>query len=352
MKSWSLVEFGKPLELRETPTPEPKGTEVLLRVRRCGVCHSDVHLSHGYFDFGDGRKFNLTERGMKLPMTMGHEVLGEVVKAGPEAGDVPVGKTFLVNPWIGCNECEDCREGRENDCVKMNPIGVTRDGGYATHVIVPHPHFLVDVEGLDPSTVTPFACSGVTVYSGLKKLMPFKKGSWTAVLGAGGLGLVGVNIAKALGAEKVVAVDIDDAKLEAAKGMGADAVLNSAKAADPVAALQELCGGMLLQVLDTVGNEKTSALGTLALRKTGRYVIVGLHGGTFRLPLPLLPQRAMTVRGSYVGSSRDLAELIDLVKAGKVKAAPITERPLDMVGRTIAELEEGKVLGRVVLTTE
>ena len=352
MKSWSLIEYGKPLVERETPTPDPKGTEVLLRVRRCGVCHSDVHLSHGYFDFGDGQKFNLADRGMKLPMTMGHEVLGEVEAVGPEADKGLIGKTFLINPWIGCDECEDCRSGRENDCVKMNPIGVTRDGGYATHVVVPRAHFLVDVTGLDPSEVTPFACSGVTVYSALKKALPVRSGGWVAIIGAGGLGLVAVSIAKAMGAEHVVSVDLDAEKLNAAKEMGADTVLDLSKVTDGIAALQELCGGMVMAVLDTVGNEATSKLGVMSLRKTGKYVVVGLHGGALKMPLPLLPQRSMTLRGSYVGSSVDLAELIDLVKAGKVKSAPISERPMDMAGQTIADLEAGKIVGRVVLTTE
>lgn len=352
MICWTLTEFGQPFEEVERPTPEPKGTEVLLRVRRCGVCHSDVHIGHGYFDFGDGKKFNLSDRGMKLPITLGHEILGEVVAAGPDAPNPPIGRTMLVNPWIGCGKCSACDEERDNDCTTMRALGVVRDGGYATHVVVDHPRFLVDVDGIDPSEAAPYSCSGVTVYSGLKKALPIRDGEWLAVLGAGGLGLAAVNIAKAMGAANVVSVDLDDSKLETAREMGADAVLNLKTAENGVAALQELTGGELTAVLDTVGAEPTSQLGIFALKKTGRYVIVGLHGGGLKMPLPMLPQKAMTLRGSYVGSTRDLEELIALVKAGKVRAVPIEERPMSAASETLAQLERGEIVGRVVLTTD
>ena len=351
MISYSLVAFGKPFVAQERATPEPVGREVLVRVRRAGVCHSDVHLSKGYFDFGDGQKFELVDRGMALPMTLGHEVLGEVVAAGPEAEDAPIGKTMLVHPWIGCEGCAACREGRENDCAAMKPIGVLRDGGYATHVIVPDPRFLVDVEGIDPSEATPLACSGVTVYSALKKALPVEEGGWLAIIGAGGLGLAAVSIARAMGAERIVAVDHDPAKLPAAEEMGADATLCSAEG-DARAALGALTGGRLLAALDTVGMEGTARLALLSLAKTGRYVVVGLHGGSLRVPLPLLPMRALTARGSYVGSVRDLRELVALVKAGKVRSLPISERPLDQADATLRDLEAGRIVGRVVLTAD
>lgn len=352
MKSYALVAFGQPLREIERPDPTPQGTEVLVRVRRCGVCHSDIHISEGYFNYGDGQKFRMADRGMELPTTLGHEVLGEVVAAGPDAADAPMGKTMLVHPWIGCGSCRACREERENDCAAMKPIGVLRDGGYATHVIVPHPKFLVDIEGIDLTVVTPYACSGVTVFSALKKALPVEDDEWLCIMGAGGLGLTAVSIAKAMGAERIVSVDIDDAKLEAARDIGADQVLNPKDCDDPVATLTEMTGGMLLAVVDTVGSEKTSNLGILSLRKTGRYVVVGLYGGTLKMPLPMLPQKALTVRGSYVGSCRDLRELIDLVRTGKVKPIPVATRPLDQADATLRDLAEGKIVGRVVLTTD
>jgi len=349
--SYDLVEFGKPLEPRERPLPEPVGTQVLLRVRRAGVCHSDIHISEGYFDLGEEGQLRMEDRGMKLPMAMGHEILGEVIAAGPEAEDVPIGQTMLVHPWIGCGECRHCLDGRENDCARMSPLGVIRDGGYATHVLVDHPKFLVDVEGLDPDTVTPYSCSGLTVYNALRKAGPVAEGEWLAIMGAGGLGLNAVAIARALGHERIVSVDIDDRKLQAAVELGANAVLNGGRE-DALDELKRITGNQLLAAVDTVGAPSTARLGVYALAKTGRYIVVGLYGGTLKMPLPWLPQRELTVRGSYVGSCRDLRELIALVKSGKVREIPVSSRPLSEVSRTLEDLKAGRITGRVVLTTE
>jgi D-arabinose 1-dehydrogenase-like Zn-dependent alcohol dehydrogenase len=349
--SYDLVEFGKPLVARERPMPEPSGTQVLLRVRRSGVCHSDLHIAEGYFDLGDEGKLRMEDRGMKLPMALGHEILGEVIAAGPDAEDVPIGETMLVHPWIGCGDCRACNTGRENDCVRMRALGVVRDGGYATHVLVDHPRFLIDIDGLDLDTVTPYSCSGVTVYNALKKAGPVEDGEWLAVMGAGGLGLNAVAIARAIGHRRIVSVDIDDRKLQAAVEMGADAVLNSSRE-DALEELRRITGNQLLAVVDTVGAPSTSRLAIHALIKMGRYVVVGLYGGTLSMPLPWLPQKALTVRGSYVGSCNDLRELIELVKAGKIKEIPVSSRPLSEVSQTLDDLKAGKITGRVVLTTE
>jgi D-arabinose 1-dehydrogenase-like Zn-dependent alcohol dehydrogenase len=347
--SYDLVAFGKPLEAREREVPEPKGTEVLVRVRRSGVCHSDIHIAEGFFDLGEEGMLRMEDRGMRLPMAMGHEILGEVVAAGPEAHDVPIGKTMLVHPWIGCMkpECKACSSGRENDCVTMRALGVVRDGGYGEYVLVDDPKFLVDVDGLDPDTVTPYACSGVTVYNALKKAGLTDDDEWLAVMGAGGLGLNAVAIARAMGFKNIVAVDIDERKLQAAVEMGADAVLDG-KREDALEEMRRITGNKLLAVVDTVGAPSTSRLAVRALLKTGRYVVVGLYGGDFKMPLPWLPQKAMTVRGSYVGSCNDLRELIDLVRTGKVKELPVTSRPLAEVSQTLDDLKAGRVTGRVV----
>ena len=351
--SYDLVAFGKPLEARQREMPEPKGTEVLVRVRRSGVCHSDIHIADGYFDLGEEGQLRMEDRGMKLPMAMGHEILGEVVAAGPDAGEVPIGKTMLVHPWIGCSkpDCRACSSGRENDCIGMRALGVVRDGGYGEYVLVDHPKFLVDVDGLDPDTVTPYACSGVTVYNALKKAGMTEEDEWLAVMGAGGLGLNAVAIARAMGFKNIVAVDIDDRKLQAAVEMGADAVLNGNRE-DALDEMRMITGNKLLAVVDTVGAPSTSRLAVRALLKTGRYVVVGLYGGDFKMPLPWLPQKAMTVRGSYVGSCNDLRELIELVRTGKVKELPVTSRPLAEVSETLQELKAGRITGRVVLNAD
>ena len=225
--SYDLVEFGKPFVERQREMPVPTGTEVLIKVRRSGVCHSDLHIAEGFFDLGEEGRLNMAARGMKLPRALGHEFSGDVVAMGPDAEGISEGQTMLVFPWIGCGECRACDEDRENDCMKMRTLGLVRDGGYATHVLVDHPRFLVDVDGMDLDTVTPHACSGLTVYNALKKMGPVRDGEWMAVMGTGGLGLNAIAIATAMGHEKILAIDVDASKLAAAKEMGATEVFDS-----------------------------------------------------------------------------------------------------------------------------
>ena len=347
--SYDVVEFGKPLKAQQRPMPTPKGSEVLLRVRRAGVCHSDLHISDGYFDLGEEGIFHMADRGLELPKALGHEIAGEVVAMGPEAEGVELGQTVLVFPWIGCRECEACLDDRENDCITSRFLGVLQDGGYATHCLVEHPKFLMDIEGMDLDTVTPHACSGLTVYSGLKKLGPVRDQEWLAIMGAGGLGLNAIAIAKAMGVKQIVAIDNVAEKLDAATAMGADKVLDSSKDG-AVEALMEMTGNMLIGVIDTVGVPSTSYIAVRALRKTGRYVVLGLHGGDLKMPLPWLPTKALTIGGCHVGCSRDLRELLDLVRTGKVKELPVESRPLSAVGQSLDDLRAGKVTGRIVLS--
>lgn len=352
MRSYSLMEPGKPFQAIDKPDPVPTGTEVLLKVTRAGVCHSDIHISDGYFDLGGGKVLNIVDRGQKFPITLGHEVLGEVVAAGPDAKDAPIGKTMLVHPWLGCGECSACKAEQENHCPTMRSIGVFRDGGYATHCVVPHPKYLVDIGNVDPSIATPYSCSGVTVYSALKKALPIRDDEWLAIMGAGGLGLSAVAIAKAMGVKNIISVDIDDSHLTAAKDMGATATLNPKSTENAVAALQKLAGGELRAVVDTVGGEATANLGIAAVRKGGRYVIVGLYGGQISISLPTIPMRAVSILGSYVGSLDELKELMELVKTGTVKPIPISTRPVETAYDTLQDLKAGKIVGRVVLTND
>ena len=351
MKKYALVEIGKPLEELEIPDPVPSGTQVLVRIRRSGVCHSDLHIYDGYFDMGEGNRMELAGR-MQLPMALGHEILGEVVAAGPDATDAPIGKTMLVHPWIGCSDCKACHEGRENDCLNMNALGIRRDGGYASHVLVDHPKFLVNIDGLDLDNVTHLACSGVTVYNALRKALPLLDSEWLCVMGAGGLGLNAVSIANAMGVKNIVSVDRDGDALSAAADMGASEVINASDTPDVIKELRKVTHNNLLAVVDTVGNEVTSRNSVEALLKMGRYIVVGLHGGTFKMPLPMLPQKALTVRGSFVGSCKDLQDLIALVREGNVKSIPVSTRPLSQVDETLQDLREGRITGRVVLSTD
>jgi hypothetical protein len=201
MKSMQVTEFGQPLVQADTPTPVPRGREVLLRVRAAGVCHTDLHLWHGGYDLGHGRTLSLKERGVTLPLTMGHETVGIVEAVGEDAGEVPLGAVRLVYPWIGCGQCEVCREGRENLCLTPRTIGINRAGGYADYILVPDPRHLVDLQGLDPVRAAPLACSGLTCFSALRKIGEdvLRRGA-IVVVGAGGLGLMSLQLLKAMGA--------------------------------------------------------------------------------------------------------------------------------------------------------
>ncbi|MFO1327827.1 MAG: alcohol dehydrogenase [Rubrivivax sp.] len=348
MRSYQVCQCGAPLQRTEGEAPQPQGTQVLLKVRAAGVCHSDLHIWDGYYEIGGGRHLNLTDRGMKLPLTMGHENVGEVVALGPEATGVKVGDVRLVNPWIGCGECKVCRAGEENLCTKPRFVGVFSPGGYATHLVVPHARHLFDIGTLAPHEAAPLACSGVTAYAALKKVQPMLESEPVVIIGAGGVGLMAVTLARKMGAQQVIAVDIDAAKRAAALQAGATQAVDGG-AADAVAQIQAATGGGAWSVLDFVGSGQTVNLAIASIIKGGTVVVVGLFGGEVTVPTPFLPMRAMTLRGSYVGSHGDLAELLALVGRTGMPPVPIRTRPLDEVSDALGDLRAGRVVGRVVL---
>jgi D-arabinose 1-dehydrogenase-like Zn-dependent alcohol dehydrogenase len=349
MRSFKLCTCGAPLEFREESTPQPSGTEVLLKVLAAGVCHSDIHLSEGFFDLGGGKRLSLADRGMKLPLTLGHENVGEVVAVGPQAKGVKVGARMLANPWIGCGECAVCKRGEDNLCRAMRSLGVFSNGGYADHLLVPHPRYLVDIGDMPPEKAAPLACSGVTTYGALKKIGPVLKTEATVIIGAGGLGLMCLALHKAMGGKAAIVVDIDPVKREAAKKAGAQTVIDGG-ASDAAQQIIAATGGGAWAVVDLVGSSATARLGIDSLIKGGKYVIVGLYGGDITVSLPPFPMRAITVQGSYVGSVPEMAELIELVKRTGLPPVPVATRPLADVNAVLGELRAGKVVGRVVLT--
>lgn len=347
MFSYDVVEWGKPLEKREHPTPVPQGTEVLLKLKYCGVCHSDVHIRDGYFDLGGGKRFHMSDRGMKPPVTLGHEPYGTVIAAGTGAADAPIGHDRLVCPWIGCGTCARCLEGQDNHCMSPRWIGIQWAGGYGDHLLIPHPRYLVDATGIDPAWAATLACSGLTTYSAASKLSPIPKDEWVAVLGVGGLGLMTIGMLRAMGHERIIAVDIDPSKFDAARAAGAAAAVDIG-AADAAKQLQTIAGGPLYGAVDLVNNTATATLGLATLRKGGRMILVGLYGGEIPLSLVTVVQRALTIVGSNVGTVAELKEVVALARAGKLKPIPIEKRPLADVSRTLDELKAGKIVGRVV----
>ncbi len=351
MRAWAVVETEKPLREIELPTPEPTGTQVLLETLYCGVCHSDIHIWEGRYDLGDGKVMSLADRGLKLPVAMGHEIVGRVVKAGPDAKGVKPGDVRIVFPWVGCGECKACLAEEDNMCVKGRSLGVFQNGGYGTHVVAPHPRHLVDPGGLDLAVAATYACSGITVYSAINKVMPLEPDEPIVLVGAGGLGLNAIAILKAMKHRNIVVVDISAEKRAAAEREGATKTVDGT-GPDVVQRLTEACGGPPGAIIDLVNGTATARVAFDALRKGGKMVMVGLFGGELRMPLPLVAMRAITVQGSYVGNPKELRALVKLAQDGNLPALPVTLVPQNQADAALQRLRAGQVTGRLVLKAE
>jgi alcohol dehydrogenase, propanol-preferring len=346
MLSYPFEAFGKPLAQALRETPQPVGSEVVLRVGSCGLCHSDVHLQDGYFDLGNGNKLDLS-RGIAPPRVLGHEIAGTVAAFGPDADGVALGDRRVVFPWIGCGTCGPCQGGREELCAAPRALGLNRDGGFADHVLVPHPRYLFAYDPLPEAQACTYACSGLTAYGALRKCAPLGAGDTLLVIGAGGVGLSGVRMAAAALGVKPVVAEIDRSKWDLAREAGASDCLDPT---DTVAtkAFMKASGGAAA-VIDFVGAAATFSFGLAALRKGGKLVCVGLFGGAAPVMPAMLPLRAVTITGSYVGSLAEMGEMMALARQGKLPEMAVTTRPLADVNEALAELRSGAIRGRAVL---
>jgi len=348
MKSYVVREFGAALAALETPTPVPVGTEILIAVRHCGVCHTDVHLREGWFDLGSGKR--LASR-LALPHVLGHEIEGQVVATGPAAATVTIGARYAVFPWIGCGRCSACQRGEENVCLgETRQLGCSSacPGGYATHVLVPHPRYLIEYGTTDPALAAACMCSGLTAFSALRKAGPLDGTERVLLIGCGGVGMMAIQFAPAVLGSAPMVADIDQARLEAARAGGAGAIYDAADPGTPER-IRADSGSGPAAVVDFVGSEQSFALANRVVRRGGRIVIVGLFGGALQLPLPLIPLRALSIVGSNTGTLAEAQEMMSLVRAGRIRAIPLTRRPLADAESALSALQRGAVTGRVVL---
>lgn len=334
---------GAPLIPREMAVPVPEGSEILMRMLACGVCHSDIHLHDGVFDLGNDKKLEVGGPGLVL----GHEIFAEVVAVGPETKDVLVGDRRVIYPWIGCGQCGSCRRGDEHLCTPGRGLGTVERGGFAEYLLVPHSRYLFDKGDVDDALASTYACSGLTAYSALKKVSDRRDGDEIIILGAGGVGMMAVQVALSMGIDPIVA-DIDASKLSAAQALGVTRVFDSSDKSH-IKAIKQLSDGGAFAVLDFVGSEASTGFGLGCLRKGGKLIIVGLYGGALNIPLPFIPMNARVIQGSFVGSLQDMVELMALVRAGRIAPIRIEERPLADVTQALADLKAGKIQGRVVL---
>ncbi len=346
MHRQSLTAYGAPLCETVVDAPKPQGTEVLVRIARCGVCHSDLHMQDGYFLLGDGKQLDV-RAGRTLPFTLGHEIAGQVESAGPEA-DAKPGSTVAVYPWIGCGQCPACKAGDENICVAPRHLGITVDGGYATHVLVPHPRYLIDYAPLSPSYAGALMCSGLTAYAALKRVADRATRAPLLLVGLGGVGLMGLALTRAMYGTAPYVTDIDAKKRDAALAAGAKEAFDPS---DPNVrkALLKASGG-IYAAIDFAGSDKSLNFATGVLAKGGKVVVTGLIGGGYSTAVAMFTLKAMTIEGTQTGTLAEARELVDLVRAKNIAPPPIAERPLNQASATLDDLRAGKIVGRVVLS--
>jgi propanol-preferring alcohol dehydrogenase len=347
MKAARIVEPQKPLQIGEVETPKPKDVEVVLKVKAVGVCHSDLHLWEGGYDTGDGF-MKVTDRGVKFPVIPGHEIVGTITEIGNAVQGFSVGDNVLVYPWIGCGVCVACRVGNDNLCDAPRSLGVFQNGGYAEYVLVPHFKFLAKVSGIELEAAASLACSGLTAYTAIKKANANSQHSMV-IFGAGGLGLMGVQIARAITNANIICVDIDDTKLETAKELGADHTVNS-KDPEAIQKIISLCNNKGADcVIDFVNAPPTVKMGLAIIRKRGTLVLVGLFGGSIELSLVTIPLKAITIQGAYTGNYNDMLELLGLAKRGVINPIISKHYKLAEANEALEDLKARKILGRAVI---
>ena len=347
MKSAQIIAPNKPLEINETELPKPNGNQVIIKVKSTGVCHSDLHLWEGGYDTGDGF-MKVTDRGVKFPVTPGHEVVGNVEEIGDSVQGVNIGDLVLVYPWIGCGECATCEKGDTNLCESPKSLGVFQNGGYAEYVLVPDAKFLAKIDNLDPDAAASLACSGLTAFTAVKKALTNSPEN-ILIVGAGGLGLMGVQIANALTKANIICADLDDEKLESAKKLGATHIINT-KESDAVKKIMSICNEKGVDsIIDFVNAPPTVKMDLSLIRKRGNIILVGLFGGSVELPLVSVPLKAITIQGAYTGNYNDMLELIKLAQRGVINPIVSKHYKLDEANTALGDLKNRKIIGRAVI---
>jgi D-arabinose 1-dehydrogenase-like Zn-dependent alcohol dehydrogenase len=332
--------------------------EVLLRVDVAGLCHSDLHILDGMFM----REAAAKKAGRAMePLALSHEIGGTVISLGVGVDSLTVGKQYVLYPWLGCGSCIQCSDPSSDEIFCMGRTrnyGVSNNGGFASHLIVPDPKYLVDPGDCELPLAATYTCSGLTAFSAVRKASlamqgttssPTTAGRFLLIIGAGGLGLHGIGWAKILTDVTVVVAEPDTTKHAAAKDAGADVVIDTS-GDDALDLLREATGGGPHAVIDFVGMPATSGLGRDALRKGGTQVQVGLFGGPMQLDVGSFATAHKHLMGNFVGSLDEFNELMEYVRSGEKKDIPCETRPIEAANEAIADLRAGTIVGRCVLT--
>lgn len=334
MKAAVVHEFGAPLQIEEVDVPEVPDGQVLVKVVASGVCHTDLHAANGDWPVKPA-----------LPFIPGHEGVGFVAALGRGVKHLKEGDRVGV-PWLhsACGHCEHCITGWETLCGEQQMTGYSVNGGYAEYVLADPGYVgrLPDALAFDPAA--PLLCAGVTVYKGLK-MLDCKPGDWVAVSGIGGLGHMAVQYAQAMGYH-VIAVDIADEKLALARELGAELCIN-ALTQDPVLEVQKHLRGAHGVLVTAVSNSAFKQ-GVGMLHKRGTMSLVGLPPGDFALPIFDVVLNAKTIRGSIVGTRKDLEEALAFAADGKIRTHYRSDR-LESINTIFEQMKQGRIDGRVVM---
>lgn len=350
MRAMQIEAYGAPLAAHSLPDPVPSGTEVVVRVQACGMCHSDLHIHSGGFNAGGGQTQSIAG-SHSLPFTLGHEIEGVIEALGPQA-ELPtglvLGSRVAVYPWIGCGTCPACMAGRELACTAPRQLGIHRDGGFATHVVVPDGRYLLDCAGLEPGRAGLMMCSGLTAYAALAHTGIAGSDQPLLLIGAGGVGLSALYLARMLGHAAPVVADTSAAARAAARAAGASLVLDPAAPGALEAGLAASAGGFAAAI-DFVGTAETAGFAIGSLAKGGTLVMVGLFGGLLTLPILALPVRQLRIIGSMTGTLEQARALLALAAAKGPPPVPLQRRKLAEAEAARQALAAGEVVGRVVL---
>ena len=334
MKAAVVREFGKDLSIEEVPVPTPGAGQILVKIAATGVCHTDLHAVDGDWPVKP-----------KPPFIPGHEGVGHVIAVDAAVKHIKEGDRVGI-PWLytACGHCRHCLGGWETLCKEQQNTGYSVNGSFAEYVVA-DPNYVGHLpDNVSFVDIAPILCAGVTVYKGLK-VTETKPGDWVVISGIGGLGHLAVQYAKAMGLN-VIAVDIDDAKLDLATKLGASLAVNARKA-DPVAFVKKEVGGAQ-GVLVTAVSPKAFEQSLGMVSRGGTVSLNGLPPGDFPLSIFDTVLNGITVRGSIVGTRLDLQEALDFASEGKVRATVATES-LENINDIFARMHKGDIQGRIVI---
>ena len=338
MKAWVLREYNQPMEMAEIETPDIEDDEILLQVKACGICQTDLKIYRG----------EIPPPIVTLPHTPGHEVAGEVVAVGSRVAGIKEKDIGIVYIYIPCHSCDYCLSGRENLCPNLKRVGFELPGGYAQYIRIPAYAFCPFEKKIPFEEMAILGDAVATSYHGLTALAEAKAGHDVLIVGAGGLGVHGVQIAKLCGA-RVFAADIKEKALQLAKQFGADFLINAEK--DPEKQIRDITGGNGVDaVIEFVGSESTIGWSLPSLKKGGKLVIVGyVPGKTFPLNTMAMHYNEWKIFGSRLCTKVELLEVIRLVEEGKIKPVLSKTFPFEKANEALQAVQNADIVGRLAL---